>query len=222
MLRSDLIDLSDAYIAVKGTINVADSNNDAYDTMLVLKNNAPFTSCVSKINNTLIHNAEDLHVVMPMYNLLEYSKNYSKTTGRFRNYCRDETNSGAGGENNNTEIGVEIVVPLKHLSNFWRTLNILLINCEINLILTQSKNCLLTQRKATRDADPDVGHVVAAIENPANATFKITDTKLHVSVVTLSTGNDKNLLEQLRQDLKELLNRINICQKRLIRLKITT
>ena len=91
MLRSDLCDLSDAYIVVKGTITVADSNNDAHDKRLVLKNNAPFTSCISKINNTLIHNAEDLHVVMPMYNLLEYSKNYSKTTGRFRNYYRDET-----------------------------------------------------------------------------------------------------------------------------------
>ena len=82
-------------------------------------------------------------------------------------------------------------MPLKHLSNFWRTLNIPLINCEINLILTWSENCLLTQSKATRDADPDADPVVAAIENPANATFKITDTKLHVSVVTLSTEKDK-------------------------------
>ena len=90
MLRSDLCDLSDAYIVVKGTITVADSNNDAHDKRLVLKNNAPFTSCISKINNTLIHNVEDLHVVMPMYNLLEYSKNYSKTRVRFRNYYRDE------------------------------------------------------------------------------------------------------------------------------------
>ena len=82
-------------------------------------------------------------------------------------------------------------MPLKHLSNFWTTLNIPLINCEINLISTWSENCLLTQSKATRDADPDADPVVAAIENPANATFKITDTKLHVSVVTLSTEKDK-------------------------------
>ena len=58
-------------------------------------------------------------------------------------------------------------------------------------MLTWSKNCLLTQSKATRDADPDADPVVAAIENPANATFKITGTKLHVSVVTLSTENDE-------------------------------
>ena len=69
MLRSNLCHFSDAYIVVKGTVTVASSR-------LVLKNNAPFTSYISKINNTLIHNVEDLHVVMPMYNLLEYSKNY--------------------------------------------------------------------------------------------------------------------------------------------------
>ena len=107
MLRSDLCDLSDAYIVVKGTITVADSNNDAHDKRLVLKNNAPFTSCISKINNTLIHNVEDLHVVMPMYNLLEYSKNYSKTIGRFRNYYRDETKSRVGGENNNINCSIK-------------------------------------------------------------------------------------------------------------------
>ena len=62
-----------------------------------------------------------------------------------------------------------------------------LINCEINLILTWSKNCLLTQSKATRDADPDADPAVAAINNPTNATFKITDVNLYVPVVTLST-----------------------------------
>ena len=72
-----------------------------------------------------------------------------------------------------------------------------LINCEINLILTWSENCVLTS-KATRDANPDVNLAVAAINNPTNATFKITDTKLYVPVVTLSTENDKTLLEQLR------------------------
>ena len=86
MLRSDLCDFSDAHIVVKGTINVARPNNNAYDKKLAFKNNAPFVSCISKINNTLIDNAEDLDVVMPMYNLLEYSKNYSKTTGSFWNY----------------------------------------------------------------------------------------------------------------------------------------
>ena len=107
VLRSDLCHFSDAYIVVKGTITVANSNNDAYDKRLALKNDAPFTSCISKINNALIHNAENLHVVMPLYNFLEYSKNYSKATGRFWNYYRDETNSGVDGENNNIKYSIK-------------------------------------------------------------------------------------------------------------------
>ena len=86
MLQSDLRDYSDAYIVVKGTINVADPNNNAYDKKLAFKNNVPFITCISKINNTLIDNAEDLDVVIPMYNLTEYSKNYLKVTGSLWNY----------------------------------------------------------------------------------------------------------------------------------------
>ena len=70
MLRSNLCDFSDTYIVVKGTITVTDPNNDAYDKKLAFKNNAPFVSCISKINNTFIDNAEDLGIVMPMYNVL--------------------------------------------------------------------------------------------------------------------------------------------------------
>ena len=124
---------------------------------MVFKNNAPFINCVLKINGVKINNAEDLGVVMPMYNLLEYSKNYRKTTGSLRNYYRDEPNSGTDAnnithsilnsksfdykanfiedgitQNNLTKNDVKTVVPLKHLSNFWRSLNIPLINCEIN------------------------------------------------------------------------------------------
>ena len=73
-LRSDLCNFSDAYIVVKEKINVTRPNN-VYDKKLTFKNNAPFVSCISKINNTLVNNAEDLDIVMPMYNLLEYSKN---------------------------------------------------------------------------------------------------------------------------------------------------
>ena len=83
MLRSDLFDFSDAYIVAKGTITVTNPDNNVYDKKLAFKNNAPFVSCISKINNTLIDNAEHLNIVMPMYNLIEYSKNYSKTTGSF-------------------------------------------------------------------------------------------------------------------------------------------
>ena len=100
MLRSDLCDYSDAYIAPKAKITVTNPNNDAYDKKLALKNNPPFTSCISKINDTLIDNEEDLDIVMPMYNLLEYKKNYRKATGSFWNYYRDEPNSGAVGNIN--------------------------------------------------------------------------------------------------------------------------
>ena len=86
MLTSDLCDFSDAYIVVKGKIIVTNPNNDAYDKKLAFKNNAPFTSCISKINNTFIDNAEDLDVFMSLYNLLECSKNYIKTAGSLWKY----------------------------------------------------------------------------------------------------------------------------------------
>ena len=66
---------------VEKTITVKDPNNNAYDKKLAFKNNAPFISCITKINNTLIDNAEDLDIVMPVYNLIEYSKNYLRTSG---------------------------------------------------------------------------------------------------------------------------------------------
>ena len=75
MLGSNLCDFTDAYIVAKGKITVTNPNNNVHDEKLALKNNAPFLSCISKINNTFIDNAEDLDIVMPMYNLLEYSKN---------------------------------------------------------------------------------------------------------------------------------------------------
>ena len=100
MLRSDLCGFSDAYIVAEGTITVTNPDTNAYGKKWGFKNNAPFISCMSKINNTLINNAEDLDIVMAMYNLLEYSKNYSKTTGSFWNYYRDEPNSGANNKNN--------------------------------------------------------------------------------------------------------------------------
>ena len=90
MLRSDLCDFSDGFIVVKGDIVLTKAIGrrpvDRRNRFFTFKNNAPFTNCISKINNVLIDNAEDLDIVMPMYNLLEYSKNYSKTTGSFWNY----------------------------------------------------------------------------------------------------------------------------------------
>ena len=94
MLRSSLCDYSDAYILVKGNITV---NNTAADgaaanntnKKVIFKNCAPFTDCISKINNTQVDNAKDIDIVMPMYNLIEYSNNYWETSGSLWKYCTD-------------------------------------------------------------------------------------------------------------------------------------
>ena len=124
------------------TANATANDNVLGEKKLVFKNNAPSINCISKINGVKIDNAEDLDVVIQMYNLLEYSKNYRKTTGSLWNYYRDEPNSGINGginysimgsksfdykanfiedgvtHNNLTKNDVKIVVPLKYLSNF--------------------------------------------------------------------------------------------------------
>ena len=177
MLRSNLCDYNDTYIVAKGIGTVSAKERDEMNRDFVLKNNATFISCISKINGILIENAEDLDVVMPMHNLLEYSKNYSKTSGSLWNYYRDEltdeTNDDNGPNKNvinsksfkyKTSITgsnynaprritdeasnsaynanydqykrgtkeVEFAVPLKRLCNFWNSLNIPLVNCEIS------------------------------------------------------------------------------------------
>ena len=145
------------------------------DKKLDFKNNTPFISCISKINDTLIDNAEDLDLVMPMYNLFEYSKNYLKTSRSLWNYYRDEPNSGAEGDvdhsiknsksfdykaNITGKLGdskrtkdVKSAIPLKYLSSIWRTLNMPLISCEVSLTLIWSENCALTS-KETRNIVP--------------------------------------------------------------------
>ena len=220
MLRSDLCDFSDAYIVVKRSITLAKTDRrrfiDIRNRFLAFKNNAPFTNCISKINNVSIDKAEDLDVVMPMHNLLGYSKNYRKTIGSLWNYYRDEpdntpatdynadpiTNSesfkykssiagkitnanqkdGENTEQENTKSkkNLEIVFPLKYLSNFSRTLDMPLINCEVVLTLTWSDNCVLTNitTEAARAAEGD-NPARQAINAPTNATFQITDTKLY-------------------------------------------
>ena len=94
----------------------------------------------------------------------------------------------------------EVVIPLKHFSNFWRSLNILLINCEVELILTWSKNCVLADMTA-KDAEGNNPAIVA----PVVLTFEITDTKLYVPVITLSRENDTKLLEQLKLGFKRTI-----------------
>ena len=145
MLRSSLCDYSDAYILIKGNITVNDTAaaDDADNTnkKVIFKNCASFTNCISKINNTRKDNAEYIDIVMPMYNLIEYSNNYSKTSGSLWKYCRDMSavnNNGnvvdfnganatdsfnfktkiTGQTNDDGIINVELIVPLKYLSNF--------------------------------------------------------------------------------------------------------
>ena len=136
MLRSDLCDFSDAHIVVKGTITVTDPNDVNDDRQLALKNNAPFTSCISKINNTLINNAEDLDIVMPMYNLLEYSKNFRKTTGSFWNYYRDEPNSGLGGNNNNANYSIKDSKSFDYKTSITRKLQGSKTEKEVEIVVT--------------------------------------------------------------------------------------
>ena len=160
MLKSSLCDYSDAYILVKGKITINGAGADAAarqaderDKGAALKNCASFTNCIIEINNTQVDKAKDIDIVMPMYNLIEYSDNYAKTTGRLWQYFRDEPDdnledsesfkpkikiTGKTPDDDN-EKDVEIMVPLKYLSNFWRTLEMPLINSsEVNLILTWS------------------------------------------------------------------------------------
>ena len=100
MLRSDLCDYADAYILVNGTILVNGLNpRDRQNKPVILKNNSPFVSCLTRINGELIEDADDSDIEMPMYNLLEYSKNYRKTIGSLYNYYRDELNDDV--DNNN-------------------------------------------------------------------------------------------------------------------------
>ena len=217
MSKSSLCDYSDPYILAKGTISVnntaADANANNTNKKLIFKNCALFANCISEINNTQIDNAKDIDIVMPIYNVIEYSDNYAKAIGSLWQYCKDiparnndnEVTEFTGGnltdsfnfkvkftghtENNGTR-NVEIMVPLKYLSNFWRSLEMPLTNCEVNFILTWSSTC------------------VPVSTNNANqvATFAITDTKLYVPVVTLSTQENIKFLQQLKSGFKRLIN----------------
>ena len=138
---------------------------------------------------------------MPMYNLTEYSDNYSKTSESLWQYYKDDPNdnltdsesfkskvkiTGKTPNNRNTK-DVEIIVPLKYLSNSWRTLEMPLINCEVNLISTWSKDCVITN-------------------STGEGKFAITETKLYIPVVTLSTKDNEKLLQQLKSGFKKTIS----------------
>ena len=122
----------------------------------------------------------------------ESFKQKTSITGKTSN-ANQENGENTEQENTKTKKNLETVVPLKHLSNFWRTLDMPLINCEINLILTWSENCVLTDI-ITQTANPNVDPAIPANAS-ANATFKITDTKLYVPAVTLSIEHDNKFLK---------------------------
>ena len=227
MLRSDLCDYSEAYVWAKGDAIASDIDAE-FNKRFAFKNNAPFISCISKINGKLVENAEDLDIVMPMYNLLEYSKNYQKTSGSLFNYYRDEPNSGLNPDENTLQVSiinsnsfeyksnlnvllpaidngkrtlnnVEIAISLKHLGSFWRSLNISLINCKLSLDLSWSDKCVLAG-KNYREASTNPQ--LNAKNYPTDLRFKIDDCKLYVPVVTLSTENENKLFEMLKSGFK--------------------
>ena len=252
MLRFNLCDFSDAYIVVKGIVTVSadERNRDEMNRQVVLKNDVPFIACISKINRVLVENAEDLDIVMPMYNLLKYSKNYPKKSASLWNYYRDElteeTNDNNGRNKNvinsksfkyktsitgstynvprrtadddgnsannpnyhQNERGtkeVEIAVPLKHLGNFWNSLNILLVNCDVALVLSWPETCVITsmEKRLVRAAQENNPAVYG--DSSTWETFKVKDCKLYVPAVTLSAENDNKLLEQLKTRFKRTI-----------------
>ena len=197
VLKPNLCDYAEAYILVDGTIRAAAANGD---TRLVLKNCAQFTKRNLQISDEHVDAAENLDITMPMYNLIEYSDNYQDSSATLYQYKRDEppeanaindltTNTSSffkykvellGNpvlDGNIAKRSVKVVVPLKYLSNFFRSLEMPLINCKIKLNLAWKKECVLST---------DAG----------DAVFIINDTKMYVPVVTLSKEDNKDFLEQ--------------------------
>ena len=204
MLKSSLCDYSDAYILVKGRITITGAGAtqaDERDKLMAFKNCAPFTNCISEINNTQVDNAKDIDIIIPMYNLIEYSDNYAKKTGSLWKYFSDEPDDNLADSesfkskikitgktpNNGNVKDVEIMVPLKYLSNFWRTPEMPLINCKVNIILAWSSNCVITNSNGA-------------------GRFAITDTKLYVPLVTLSIQENTKLLQQLKSGFERVIN----------------
>ena len=195
VLKPNLCDYAKAYILVDGTIRGTGGNNN---TRLALKNCATFTKCNLEINDEDVDTAENLDITTPMYNLIEYLDNQGSSATLYQ-YKRDEPledNAIADLTANNSSsfkykisllgdrnaggivrLNEKIVVPLKYLSNFFRSLEMPLINCKIKLKLTWKKECVLST-------------------DDGNAVFIINDTKMYVPVVTLSKEDNKDFIEQ--------------------------
>ena len=223
VIKPFLCDYSDTYILVSGDIKVG---GIAADTNVAFKNCAPFTRCITHINDEHAETAENWDIIMPMYNLIEFSDNYSDSSGSLYQFKRDESpmnNAGNplnvaldnstsfrykasflekadddddddGDDGNDRSLrNTKIIVPLKYLSIFFRSLEMPLINCKIHLELNWNNNCALYG--ADIYAGVDKG-------NDREATFQITSTKLYVPVVTLSTKDNENFTKQLDKGFK--------------------
>ena len=194
VIKPSLFDYSDAYILVSGNIK-----NKAANASVTFKNCAPFTKCITHINDEHLETAENVDIIMPMYNLLEYSDNYEESSGSLYQFKRDEpppnnddvsvdTSPSYKYKSNllGNEVNVKIAVPLKYLSNFFRSLEMPLINCKIHLELNWTRNCVLS----------------IADGNGGDVSFKITETKLYVPIVTLTTKDNVDLTKQLNEGFK--------------------
>ena len=202
VIKPNLCDYSDAYILVTGNIQ-----NKPANSAVAFKNCAPFRTCDVTINDEHVEKAEDLDIVMPMYNLLEYSDNYQDSTGSLYQFKRDEPPDDnanvaddttslvyklkliSGTDDNNLN-NVKLVVPLKYVSNFFRSLEMPLVNCKIDLELTWHKDCMISSANAA------AGQVVS---------FMIANTKLYIPIVTLSTKDNTNLTKQLNEGFKRTI-----------------
>ena len=204
-LESSLCDYSDAYILVTGDIIVT---RDNVNTKVAFKNCAPFKKCKTEINETFVDEADIINITMPMYNVIEYSGNYSDATGSLWQFRRDEIKEDANLTINNASsfkykvnlIGntvadganrkkrnVKIAVPLKYLSNFWKSLEMPLINCTIEFSLVWYEEYILSN-------------------NGNTATFTINDAKLYVPIVTLRTEDNTKLSKLLNKGFKRSIH----------------
>ena len=212
---SDAYVLVTGDIAVIRTIAAADNNclrrkqQLAAATQVALKNCAPFNDSRTEMNDTFVDYVDFINIAKPMYSFIEYNDNYSDSSRGLWGFERDNIFNNADVTNddnapsfkykaslitnteaNGTKNGIKIAVPLKYLSNFWRSLEMPLINCKIELSLKWIENCVLTTAAIGADAN-----AISA----KGATLKINDVKLYVPVVTLSAEDNVKLVKQLNE-----------------------
>ena len=202
VIKPNLCDYSDAYILVIGNIQ-----NKPANSVVAFKNCAPLRTCDVTINDENVEKAEDLDIVMPMCNLSEYSDSYQDSTESLYQFKRDEppddnadvaNNTSSlvykskliSGTDDNNVNNVKLIVPLKYVSSFFISSEMPLVNCKIDLELTWHKDCMISSVNAAG------GQLVS---------FMITNNKLYVPVVTLSTKDNNNLTKQLSEGFKRTI-----------------